>query len=216
VNQAKLAELRIAIVGTGSIGSYTAQALTKMGVGHFQLWDNDLVELHNLSNQFFTKDSLEIPKVVAAEKECQRIAPSNVDIDIRNEFYSGQDLDFDVVIALTDNIEGRKASFEAAKRSERCKLFIDGRMGAELFRGFAFNPHSAADADKYYKDYIDGVSNEELPCTARTIIYNVLLASSAIASFVKKFVQGETMPFMLIFNFGDYSFAKSNSQAGAS
>jgi molybdopterin/thiamine biosynthesis adenylyltransferase len=210
VNQDKLAELRIAIIGAGSIGSFTALALTKMGCEHLTLWDKDTVELHNVSNQFFNRDSIGIPKVVATSQECQRYTPKNVDIMYYHEFYEGQKLDnFDVVIVLTDNIEGRKAAFEASKASPKVTLYIDGRMGGELFRTFCFNPKIAELAVEYYNDYIDGVQNEELPCTARTIVYNVMMVSSVIASFVKKFVNCEAAPFQLLFNFGNYSFSKS-------
>ncbi len=210
VNQQRLAELRIAMIGAGSIGSFTALALTKMGCEHLTIWDKDVVELHNISNQFFNKDSIGIPKVVATTQECQRYTPKQVDITFYHEFYDGQNLDnFDVVIVLTDNIEGRKSAFEAAKTSQKSTMFIDGRMGGELFRTFCFNPKTVALATEYYNDYIEGVVNEELPCTARTIVYNVMMASSVIASFVKKLVNNEPVPFQLLFNFGNYSFSKS-------
>lgn len=213
IDQAKLSELRIAIVGTGAIGSFTALALTKMGAAHLSLWDKDNVEVHNISNQFFTKDSLGVPKVVAVQAECKRISPSEIDVEFFNQFYNGEPLDkYDVVIALTDNIEGRAACFEASKKSSKTSLFIDGRMGGETFRTFAFNPKSGPEAKEYFKDYIEGVENEVLPCTARSIIYNVLMASSMITSFVKKWISGEKLPFQLIFNFKDFSLSKTKME----
>jgi len=210
INQEKLSQLRICIIGTGAIGSFTALSLTKMGCGHLTLWDKDTVALHNVSNQFFTKEAYGEPKVVAVARECQRYAPSGIDVNIFNEFYEGQPLEnFDVIIALTDNIEGRKAVFAAAQKSTKCQLYIDGRMGAEIFRSFAFCPSNAEQCKDYYDNYIDGVQNEVLPCTARTIIYNVQLAASMISSFIKKYVQCEAMPFELIFNFKDYTLSKS-------
>jgi molybdopterin/thiamine biosynthesis adenylyltransferase len=46
--QAKLARLRIGIVGIGSVGSILAEALARMGVQHLKLIDFDLVESVNL------------------------------------------------------------------------------------------------------------------------------------------------------------------------
>jgi molybdopterin/thiamine biosynthesis adenylyltransferase len=210
IDQAKLSELRIAIIGAGAIGSYTALTLTKMGCTHLTVWDKDNVELHNISNQLFNRESLGTPKVVAVEQECKRYAPTGVDVEIYNEFYEGQTLDkHDVVIALTDNIEGRAKAFEAAFKSQKAMLFIDGRMGAETLRTFVFNPKDPDASKEYYEDYIEDVQNEELPCTARSIIYNVLMAASLISSYVKRFVQGEPAPFQIIYNFKDYSQCKS-------
>ena len=210
INQAKLSQLRVAIIGAGSVGGFTALALAKMGVTSFTIYDNDVVDTHNISNQFFAKESLDTPKVVAIAQELRRYCPTAVDVEVFNEFYSGQSLDkHDVVIVATDNIEGRAAALEASVKSTKCLLFIDGRMGAETLRTFAFNPSVAVNRVKYYNDYIDGVANEELPCTARTIVYNVLMVASLLASYVKKFVNGESIPFQVLFNFQDYTFAKT-------
>jgi threonine dehydrogenase-like Zn-dependent dehydrogenase len=213
VNQAKLSNLRVCIVGAGSIGSFTALALTKMGIQHLALWDRDVVELHNISNQFYTRDAIDTPKVIAVLNECKRYTPSEIDIECFNNFYDGQGMErYDVVIALTDNIEGRKAAFEASQKSPKTQLFVDGRMGAELFRSFAFNPHDSTLSTEYFNDYIDGVVNEELPCTARSIIYNVAFAASVITSFVKKFVCDQKMPFQFIFDFSTYKMSKSKME----
>lgn len=46
--QARLANLRIAVVGLGSVGSIVAEALARMGVRNLVLMDFDAVENHNL------------------------------------------------------------------------------------------------------------------------------------------------------------------------
>ena len=47
--QAELANCRVAILGLGGIGSLVAEYLARLGVGHFLLVDDDLVEESNLS-----------------------------------------------------------------------------------------------------------------------------------------------------------------------
>ena len=47
------AKTRVCIVGCGGIGSWTALFLAKLGIAGFELYDEDLVELHNLPNQLF-------------------------------------------------------------------------------------------------------------------------------------------------------------------
>ena len=214
VKPAELAQVSVAIIGAGSIGSFTALALTKMGVKKLTLVDKDNVELHNVSNQFFIRDDLGKAKVDATMTECLRHSPEkDLDVLVRNEFYDGsQQLDADIVIVLTDNIEGRAAAFKAASESFATKFFIDGRMGGELFRLFAFDPHDLKLAEKYREEFLDGVANSEEPCTARTIIYNVLLASSFISSYVKKYTCREKIPFQLAYAFGDMIQVKSKEE----
>ena len=47
--QRELADCRVAILGLGGIGSLVAEYLARLGVGHFCLVDDDLVEESNLA-----------------------------------------------------------------------------------------------------------------------------------------------------------------------
>jgi len=209
VDQKKLSALSVAIVGCGAIGSYTTLTLTKMGIKKFSLWDPDSVELHNLANQFFTRDNIGLSKVKAVQMECLRHALEPVEIDVNERKYEGQPLDYDIIIALTDNIEGRSACFKEAAKNLASVFYIDGRMTAEMVRVFAFSPKNYEVQQKYFNDYIEGVTNSDGPCTAKAIVYNVNMAASLIASHVKKFVTGESIPFEYSFMFQGMEQVKS-------
>jgi siroheme synthase (precorrin-2 oxidase/ferrochelatase) len=202
IDQKRLAKTSVTIVGTGSIGSFTALALTKMGVKRLTLYDKDEVELHNISNQLFPTDSIGKPKAEATLVECQRQSPErDTELIAKNEFYKDQPLDSEIVIASTDNIEGRAAAFATARQNFETNLFIDVRMGGELLRVFNLNPKNVKLVKDYEEKFLKDVKNSEEPCTARTIIYNVLMASSLLSAFVKKYVNGEPLPFHYTFHF---------------
>ena len=43
----------INIIGVGAVGSFAALALAKMGFKNIKVFDDDKVEEHNISNQFY-------------------------------------------------------------------------------------------------------------------------------------------------------------------
>ncbi|MDA8172837.1 MAG: ThiF family adenylyltransferase [Nitrospiraceae bacterium] len=69
--QQALARCRVGIIGLGGIGSIVAELLARLGVGHFCLVDNDLVEESNLSRIVGASASdarQGIPKVAIAQR----------------------------------------------------------------------------------------------------------------------------------------------------
>ena len=47
----RLRAARVAVFGLGGVGSYTAEALARAGVGHLDLVDKDVVEKSNINRQ---------------------------------------------------------------------------------------------------------------------------------------------------------------------
>lgn len=65
----------VGIAGTGGLGSASAIALTRMGIGRLVLADFDVVEPSNLNRQQFFVDQLGQPKVLALRDTLARINP---------------------------------------------------------------------------------------------------------------------------------------------
>lgn len=66
----KLKNSRVILFGVGGVGSYTAEALIRAGVGHLTLVDKDVVDLTNLNRQLIALHSTigRIKVEVAAER----------------------------------------------------------------------------------------------------------------------------------------------------
>jgi adenylyltransferase/sulfurtransferase len=74
--QQKLAKAKIAIVGTGGLGSVSSLFLALAGVGYIRLIDQDTVEAHNLHRQIlYSIDDLHYPKAEIAAKRLHKINP---------------------------------------------------------------------------------------------------------------------------------------------
>ena len=192
---------RVTLIGSGAVGSFTALSLAKMGVKELTVYDHDGVTEHNLPNQFFRKQDLRHYKVHALGSILEDFSDCKV-IAI-NRIYTGQSLS-DTTIVATDTMESRQLVWERFKKQPSAKIFIEARMGAELGRVYTTvkknGKLSKEDITFYEKHWYPDSKVKALPCTARTIIYNVLMLSSLICRSYKGIVSGEKIPRELIFN----------------
>lgn len=73
----KLKGAHVAVFGLGGVGSYTAEALARSGVGELTLVDNDTVAESNLNRQLYALQStLGMPKTEAAARRVLDINPA--------------------------------------------------------------------------------------------------------------------------------------------
>ncbi len=79
--RARLRGCTVAIIGCGGLGSNVAEMLVRSGVGRLTLADFDTVDECNLNRQFFFRDQIGMPKVIALADNLQRIR-SDVRLDL--------------------------------------------------------------------------------------------------------------------------------------
>ncbi|MCK8115793.1 sulfur carrier protein ThiS adenylyltransferase ThiF [Anaerosoma tenue] len=79
--RARLHGCTVAIIGCGGLGSNVAEMLVRSGVGRLTLVDFDTVDEGNLNRQFFFRDQIGMPKVIALAENLQRIR-SDVRLDL--------------------------------------------------------------------------------------------------------------------------------------
>jgi molybdopterin/thiamine biosynthesis adenylyltransferase len=197
INLEKLGNGKVGIIGVGSVGSFTALTLAKMGVGKVVAYDEDGVSVHNLPAQFFGKKDIGQFKVDALAGLLNEF--TDAEYVPNNRFYSNQPLQETTIVA-TDNMASRKLVWEQFLKQKSAKYLIEARMGAEMAKIYTIRDKSQKTRKFYEKTLHSDEKSYKLPCTARTIIYNVLMISSLITRSYKAIINDEKFPKELIFN----------------
>ena len=110
--QQKLSASKVAIVGTGGLGTVSSLYLALAGVGYIRLIDQDSVETQNLHRQIlYTKDDLNYPKAEIAAQKLKKQNPL-VKIEAVGENVNAQNVerllaDVDCVVDGLDNMSTR-------------------------------------------------------------------------------------------------------------
>ena len=204
VNQHALERLGVTVVGFGSIGSFTALTLAKMGIKNFVVYDFDTVELHNISNQFFSKKHVGYNKATVADNILKEFGSQDLNLTVKPFKFDREKLTTEIVLASADDMKARRNIFRCAIMSKKPKLFLDVRMGGKQLTVFAVDLTNPKECDEFYEKYLLDVENQEIRCTAKTIIFNVLMCSSLLSSFVADYANHKVLPKQFRYSFNEY------------
>lgn len=139
---------RVAVFGIGGVGSYTAEALIRSGLGRIDVIDNDRVCLSNLNRQLFAVGStVGKYKVDAAAERIADINPEAV-VYKHNMFYSSDtadQLDFSEYDYIVDAIDTVAGKIEIVVNAAAAGIPVISSMGA----GNKLDPSAFRVADIY-------------------------------------------------------------------
>lgn len=128
----RLKNSRIAVFGVGGVGSFTVEALARLGVGHITLVDPDKVAESNLNRQLIALHStLGMYKVDAAKARIADINP-DAEVEALKMFYLPENADeFDVsrFDCIVDAIDTVSAKIELIVRAKKAGVAIVSSMG---------------------------------------------------------------------------------------
>lgn len=197
--------LKIAIVGAGSIGSFLALALSKLGFQNIIVIDDDNVEGHNIATQFYRLRDRSYRKVEALKRELDgRVAAYPIKVRPNHKIKA------DAVFVCVDSLAQRKVILKAVldsyARFKKPKVIIDGRMHRLLFRVFTIPLHNQELLNKYAQ----GLMSQEFAgkCTEKGIIQNAFAVVSVMVEQLKKVINGEPYYAVLNCDFENYIFNK--------
>ena len=139
----------ITIIGAGAIGSRVFAHLFELGLTNITVYDDDIVENHNLNNQNFSLTDVGNNKVHglydwATRKAGIRELPGTFHFFARrvtpDTEISG------TVFLLVDSLETRAYLFKSWSENYAIPRVIDVRMSASHGNVFCVSPHTDADA----------------------------------------------------------------------
>ena len=191
VDVASLHELPITVIGAGGIGSPTVLFLAKMGCRRITVYDHDIVAAHNVPNQIiYGPQHIGHAKVAALQSVIEFLTGTRITthaVEWVDQPLRG------VVISAVDDMDVRAKIWTHCEMNVRVPLFIDGRMGGQLYHIFAARPCDEESAAMYRSTLFPQSEAVELSCTARAIIYTATIGGE-IAHLVKCAVMREPIP----------------------
>ncbi len=118
----RLADVTVAIIGLGSLGSKIAVSLARTGVRRFILVDDDILSPGNLVRNELNWFDVGFSKVEAVRRELNRIA-AGIEVQTRTVRHAGQ--------------ENPKLAAALSAELSKCNLIIDATASAQAFVSLA-------------------------------------------------------------------------------
>ena len=130
----RLQDARIMVVGLGGVGSWTAEALARTGVGHIHLVDLDDICVSNINRQLHALNStVGKLKVEVMEARFREINPA-LEVTIEHSYLTHKNIEAlltwlpDVIIDCTDDVDN-KCLMARIAREKGLKLVTIGASG---------------------------------------------------------------------------------------
>ncbi len=128
-----LEQARVAIFGIGGVGGYTAEALVRSGIGHFDLIDDDKICLTNLNRQIIaTRKTVGRYKTEVMKERILEINPQ-AEVEIHQCFYlpeTKDQFDFTRYSYVVDAVDTVTAKLALVEQAQQAGVPIISSMGA--------------------------------------------------------------------------------------
>ncbi|MBE5792104.1 MAG: tRNA threonylcarbamoyladenosine dehydratase [Clostridiales bacterium] len=128
----RLNRTRVAVFGLGGVGSYTAEALVRAGIGTVLFVDSEEVDVTNINRQLIaTRETIGQSKVECAKKRALSINPS-LNIQTKQIFFSKEtanEIDFSAFDCVADCIDSVSAKILLIEKAKAANAYIVSCMG---------------------------------------------------------------------------------------
>jgi hypothetical protein len=169
----------VTIVGCGAVGSHIALFLAKMGCQKFKLYDADIVESHNLPNQTYTVEHIDMPKVEALKKVLEEFN-SDIKITCHNKFFTSEDKNTVVgpLILATDTMKSRQEIYDIFYLNTDIDYVFEVRLGFDYGELNIINNINPVECENWKKTLKDDSEIPDGPCNLRICTTLVAMVSA--------------------------------------
>lgn len=190
----KYEDAHVTLIGVGGIGSGVLLGLAKMGIKNITVFDDDLLETHNMPNQFYSVNHIGMPKVEAAAAIARDFSPDSIEIQTVNEkaTYLSDIPENSIIIFAMDSLAARRDLF-LSRFVCKTKNIIDARMGGNVISVYNVNTENDEDVATY-TETLHAVPHKT-SCAAQAISYTILLTAGLVCSSVRNILVGNKNPF---------------------
>lgn len=171
------------IIGVGATGSWAGLLAAKMGWHKFCIWDADIVESHNCSNQIYDLSHVGTKKVDAFEEVLKRFNP-DIQIEKHDYFFTSElhaDHLEDAVFVAVDTLSARKDILECAKGNVLIDILFETKIGFNHAELNSIDPSNEILLDKWISLLKTDEEVQESPCNERIITTLVAIVASNLA-----------------------------------
>ena len=193
---------RIILAGCGGIGSWTILQLARMNPAALFMYDDDVVEVANMSGQLYCQEDVGKAKVDAMA-DMIRSYTTMRNIFAINDKYTANSEAGDIMICGFDSMEARKTFFHAWRKHLREKteeeskdcVFIDGRLSIDTLQVFCISGVDNYNIDRYMQDYLFSDSEADATqCSLKQTTYLACMIGSVIVNLFTNWVANSLNP----------------------
>ena len=185
----------VLVVGVGAVGRQVALQLSAMGAGTLTVCDHDDISDVNTGPQMYPPDTVGQLKADVTAHDCRRLNPAVRVTAITRRLAKSdwRTLEDKVVVLTVDDIDTRKAIYEAAVRGKARAVF-DARVQGENIRVIA-QPAPAADSPYAATIFPKGEAVRGMCAGSRLSTYSAATAASLLSAKVAQYLRGSSEEF---------------------
>ena len=213
-NPARFAKENVLIVGAGGIGAASAVCMAKVGFQLLTMMDFDMIEDHNIPNQFLPR-KLGQPKIDGLHELMHVLIPEEQEHGF--SYYEArldEDTDispYTVIVSAVDSMNVRQLLWEKTlEEADGAFIFVDARMGMDTMQLFLVDLLNDDAIDFYYETLFPEEEAEEVPCTSKATMYLSMVIAGMMTNAMTKYFMGKPVPTMQLVNLGSGHWLKDD------